>query len=53
LLVRSVAQAASGDFAKAAATIDDPALSEINNPQVRSKIAELREAFQARKLPTQ
>jgi tetratricopeptide (TPR) repeat protein len=53
LLVRSVAQAASGDFTKAAATIGDPALSEINNPQLRSKIAELREAFQARKLPTQ
>ena len=53
LLVRSVAQAASGDFTKAAATIGDPALSEITNPQVLSKITELREAFQARKLPTQ
>jgi tetratricopeptide (TPR) repeat protein len=53
LLVRSVAQAASGDFTKAAATIGDPALSDITNPQVLSKITELREAFQARKLPTQ
>jgi tetratricopeptide (TPR) repeat protein len=52
LMVRSVAQAASGDFTKAAATIGDPALSEITNPQVLSKITELREAFQARKLPT-
>jgi tetratricopeptide (TPR) repeat protein len=53
LLVRSVAQAASGDFTKAAATIENPVLGENNNPQLRSKIAELREAFQARKLPTQ
>lgn len=53
LLVRSVVQAAAGDFTKATATISDPILSESANPQVRSKIAELREAFQARKLPTQ
>lgn len=53
LLVRSVAQAASGDFTKATATISDPELSEITNPQVLSKITELREAFKARKLPAQ
>ena len=53
LLVRSVVQAASGDYTKATATIGDPILSENTNPQLRSKITELREAFQARKLPTQ
>jgi tetratricopeptide (TPR) repeat protein len=53
LLVRSVAQAASGDFTKATTTIGNPVLSENSNPQVQSKVAELREAYQARKLPTQ
>ena len=53
LLVRSVAQAASGDFTKATTTIENPVLSENSNPQVQSKVAELREAYQARKLPTQ
>lgn len=53
LLVRSVAEAASGDFKTAMATIGDPVLSQSSNPQIQGKVAELREAYKASKLPTQ
>ncbi len=53
LMLRSVAQAASGDFTKATTTIENPILRQNSNPQIQNKVAELREAFQARKLPTQ